>query len=153
MYSSKTWGNHRDKQYLEHVTKTVLVIVRTILWRGVRSCGSEDIFVNDFFQLIFSSLPFFLTWHCCTIILIFSKNFILHFYFAIPLNIELKINICKTYIRSVYIIFPRWCERASKLVLLNKTYWTITCSESVKNTLKKRCEISSSLTIKTISLT
>ena len=44
-------------------------------------------------------------------------------------------NVCKTYVRSVYVLSPEECEGASKLVLLSKSYYTITCSKSTIDTL------------------
>ena len=44
-------------------------------------------------------------------------------------------KVFKTYERSVYVLSPEKCEGASKLVLLSKSYYTITCSKSTIDTL------------------
>ena len=75
------------KQFLQLF---IIVLVRTILWRGVLSWRSEDFSVKYFLQLTFCSLTFFLAWHCCIIILTFLKNIILYIHAAIPLDIKLK---------------------------------------------------------------
>ena len=41
-----------------------------------------------------------------------------------PLDIELAMNVYKTYVRSIYVLFPGGCEGASKLELLEKPYET-----------------------------
>ena len=54
-----------------------------------------------------------------------------------PLGIESKMNVYKAYVRSIYILFLGGCKEASKLVLLNKSYKTIKCSKSPKETPKQ----------------
>ena len=115
----------KNNLYLEHVTKIVLTIVCnvieqlcTVLWWGVSSWKSEDFFVKDFLQLTLSSLAVFLTWHHCIIILTFPKNIIFqHFHRAFPLIMELKMNVYRTYVRSICVLFSGGYEEASKIVL------------------------------------
>ena len=87
----------------------------------MRSWRSKDFFARDFLPLTCSSLRFFLTWHLCIIILTFPKNIILNFHTAIPLTIELKMNVYKTYVHSIHVLFPGVCEGVSKLGLLKQT--------------------------------
>ena len=74
-------------------------------------------------------MTFLLTWHRCILILIFPNNIIFCFHAAIPLDTGIKKNVYKTYVRSVYALFPRGCDRASKFVLLNKSFQITTCSK------------------------
>ena len=63
--------------------------------------GVGDFFGKDFLQLTFSSLRLLLTWQRCIIILTFPKkishNLILYFHTAILLDVELKLNVYKTF--------------------------------------------------------
>ena len=40
------------------------------------------------------------------------------FHTVILLDIELKKNVCKAYVRSLYVLFPGGCEGVTKLVLM-----------------------------------
>ena len=64
----------------------------------------------------------------------------MYFHAAIFSDIELKMNLYKTYTHSVYVLFPGRCEGASKQKLLNKFYLTITCPKSTINTLNQDVE-------------
>ena len=143
IYSSKTWGSVNVRQTcLEHVTEIALTIVRSIVstqyfieeWvvGGVRKC-----FANDFLQLTYSLSAFFLTWYCCVIVLNFAKNVFFYFHIEIPLVMGDKLNVYKTYVCSIYVLFPGGCAEASKPVLWSKAYGIITCWKSTINALKQ----------------
>ena len=80
--------------------------------------GVRIFFAKDFLQLTFSSLPFFDV-TSLYYILTFPKNIIFHVHTANPMDIELKINVYKTHVRSNYVLFPGGCEGTSDL---NKSY-------------------------------
>lgn len=97
----------------------------TVLCWEVRSYGVRKFFVNDFLQLTHSFLTFFLTLYCCIKFLTFPKIVFLYFHIKIPLEIGCKFNIYETYVRSMYILFPRGCEEASKPVLLDNNMFKV----------------------------
>ena len=112
MYSPKTWGNVNVKTtYAWNAAKMVLILVLNSAGTYctlIKECvvgGMRIFFVQDFLHLTFSSLAFFLTWHCCIIILTFPQNIILCFHTAIPQDIELKLNVYKIYVHSIVFRF------------------------------------------------
>ena len=64
------------------------------------------------------------TYNGKTMALTFPKSIVLNFHTAIPLGIELKMNIYKTYVGTNYVLLPGGSEEASKFteskLLLNK---------------------------------
>ena len=138
----------KNKLCLEHVTKNSSYNNCKLYWEG-RSWRSEGFFVKHFLQLNFILLTFFSTWHCCIVILTFPNDIILYCLTAIPLDIELKMNVYKTTpLRLVSITMRRIIKTcAIKQILLNNIMFKI----NNKYTTTRR-EISPSLRIKIKSL-
>ena len=87
----------------------------------------------------FSLLTFFFLWHRYIAIMTFPKDVIFYFYTAIPLDIELKMNVYNTYVCSIYVLFPGECQEASLC------YWVNLLNNNLlkvnKKYTKARCEI------------
>lgn len=98
------------------------------------SCGVRIFFINDFVQLGYSTLTFFLTWNHCIIALTFPKNGFFYLHMEIRLDIGHKFNVHKTYVSLMYVLLPGECEEALKPMLLKKSYQPTTCSKTKINT-------------------
>ena len=107
-----------------------ILLTDAVLWSNVRSV--KIFFAKDFLQLNFISLMVFFTWHCSIIILSFPEKISCHICTAIlppqpppnpqsqSLIIKFKLNVYKTYVSSIYVLFNVECSRFLKLILLNK---------------------------------
>ena len=59
--------------------------------------------------------------HSCVIILGLLENHIFYFDTTIPRDTELKMNVYKTYVYPIEVLFLGKCEGPSRLMLLNKS--------------------------------
>ena len=125
IYSSKAWGSLNVRKTVNVWGMLLKLLLLFIIQYFIEECVVGVVrkcFVNDFLQLTYNLSTAFFLWYRCVIVITFPKNLFFYFHIEISLDIGHKMNVHKTYVRSIYVLFPGRYMEASKPVLRSKSH-------------------------------